>query len=247
MTAIVLLPEYGPAFDPASVPGLFYWFDFSDTSTLFQDTGGTTPVTANGQPIGRVNNQPGATARWAQGANAPLPVWNSAGQNGLGTVFVDHAGAGGNGCLRDPNATLRSSPFTMFWAATTPALTAGVSLLCDQFGCGGNRAVYANNGPSGPVGVYNGTFLSTTIPHSTFRTVTIEWNVTTTVWDQTILNVSGNAGSAGQSAFQLGLLCNGTANSGAGLHVGEFLQYDGALAPADVTNIQNYLVNKWGA
>lgn len=48
------------------------WYDYSDFSTLFQDSAGTTPVTAVGQPVGRVldksgngnhKTQPTSTAR----------------------------------------------------------------------------------------------------------------------------------------------------------------------------------------
>ena len=39
------------------------WFDFSDLSTLFQLSAGTTPVTADAQPIGRVNAKYGAGAK----------------------------------------------------------------------------------------------------------------------------------------------------------------------------------------
>ena len=34
----------------ASEPG--FWYDYSDFSTLFQDSAGTTPVTATGQAVG---------------------------------------------------------------------------------------------------------------------------------------------------------------------------------------------------
>lgn len=39
------------------------WFDFSDLSTLFQASAGTTPITADAQPIGRANAKFGAGAK----------------------------------------------------------------------------------------------------------------------------------------------------------------------------------------
>ena len=50
-------PAYSPAFSPAT---LFYsgeqgiWLDCSDLSTMFQDSAGTTPVTAVEQPVGLI-------------------------------------------------------------------------------------------------------------------------------------------------------------------------------------------------
>lgn len=54
--------DYGGAFNPLS---LFaggeqgFWYDPSDFSTLFQDAAGTIPVTALGQPVGRINDKSG--------------------------------------------------------------------------------------------------------------------------------------------------------------------------------------------
>lgn len=38
---------------------LVAWYDYSDLTTLFQNTGGSTPVTATGDPIARVNDKSG--------------------------------------------------------------------------------------------------------------------------------------------------------------------------------------------
>lgn len=67
-------------FSPASLfeAGDFGGFyDFSDTSTLFQDTAGTNPVTANGQSIFRVNDLSGSGNDLTAPSGAP--TWNSSG------------------------------------------------------------------------------------------------------------------------------------------------------------------------
>ena len=38
---------------PLSIPGLQLWLDASDSSTLFQNSDGTTVATADGDPVGR--------------------------------------------------------------------------------------------------------------------------------------------------------------------------------------------------
>lgn len=50
------------------------WFDPSDFSSLFQDAAGTTPVTAVGDPIGRMNSQGGLAAYASQGTAGDRPV-----------------------------------------------------------------------------------------------------------------------------------------------------------------------------
>ena len=46
-----------------------HWYDMSDLDTLFQDVAASTPVTAHGQSVGRVNNKGSLTSEYL--ANAP--------------------------------------------------------------------------------------------------------------------------------------------------------------------------------
>lgn len=41
---------------PDTLTGFTYWLNAAKLSTLFQDNAGTTPITANGQPVGLINN-----------------------------------------------------------------------------------------------------------------------------------------------------------------------------------------------
>jgi hypothetical protein len=50
------------------------WYDFSDLSSMFQDTAGATPVTAVEQPIGRINDKSGNGWHATQGTAAARPV-----------------------------------------------------------------------------------------------------------------------------------------------------------------------------
>jgi len=70
----------GPApFDPSDLNPLA-WFDFSDLSTLFQDAGGTTPVTTHGHGISRFLDK--GSAGWHQTEAGPWDgsVWRDAGE-----------------------------------------------------------------------------------------------------------------------------------------------------------------------
>lgn len=63
---------------------LFAWFDMTDPSTLFQNTAGTTPATAVGNPVQRVNDKSGNSRHiWKTDANNALVIaggvnWNRA-------------------------------------------------------------------------------------------------------------------------------------------------------------------------
>jgi hypothetical protein len=51
--------EPSSGFTPIDLSGLALWIEADDPSTLFQDGGGTSPVTADGQQVGRWNDKSG--------------------------------------------------------------------------------------------------------------------------------------------------------------------------------------------
>tara|TARA_R110000868_G_scaffold179574_1_gene419699 strand:+ start:16553 stop:17995 length:1443 start_codon:yes stop_codon:yes gene_type:complete len=65
---------------PFSPPSLFaageqgVWYDPSDFSTMFQDSAGTTPVTAVEQPVGRILDKSGRSNHATQATSASRPV-----------------------------------------------------------------------------------------------------------------------------------------------------------------------------
>ena len=54
-----------------------FWLDASDRSTLFQDSAGTTPVTALGDPVGRWIDKSGRGNHFVQTTSGARPVWGS--------------------------------------------------------------------------------------------------------------------------------------------------------------------------
>ena len=67
---------------PAWTPALLFasgaigvWYDPSDISTLFQDAAGTTPVTAYGQPVGRILDKSGNGIHATQSTSSARPLW----------------------------------------------------------------------------------------------------------------------------------------------------------------------------
>lgn len=86
--------------NPASLSPIV-WFDFSDLSTLFQDTGATSPVTTTGQSIARINDKSGNSRNATQATPAAQPTYSTSstingraigsfdGGDRLGTSAVD--------------------------------------------------------------------------------------------------------------------------------------------------------------
>jgi hypothetical protein len=73
-------------FSPLSLSP-YSWFDPSDLSTLWQDTAGTTPVTADGQSVARIDDKSGNGRHMIQGTAAARPLYKTAG--GLHWLLFD--------------------------------------------------------------------------------------------------------------------------------------------------------------
>ena len=55
------------------------WYDPSDLTTMFQDSAGTTPVTADGQPVGKILDKSGRGNHASQATAASRPLKTSTG------------------------------------------------------------------------------------------------------------------------------------------------------------------------
>ena len=77
-------------FSPASLfaDGVIgVWYDPSDLTTLFQDSAGTTPVTASGQPVGKMLDKSGNGNHATQAISAKRPIYTEG--SGLSWLAFD--------------------------------------------------------------------------------------------------------------------------------------------------------------
>jgi len=69
------------------------WLDPSDLSTLYQDTAGTTPVTAAGQAVGMIRDKSGRGNHATQATAGDRPLYENDGRGYLSNVSSDTMGA----------------------------------------------------------------------------------------------------------------------------------------------------------
>lgn len=67
----------GGAVLPPAQPDLLWHLDFTDLSTLWQDTGGTTPVTSDDDPIARADNKGSAGGHIQQNTATAEPLYDA--------------------------------------------------------------------------------------------------------------------------------------------------------------------------
>lgn len=83
-----------PAWNPASAwfasgeQGV--WYDPSDLSSMFQDAAGTIPVTAAGDPVGRISDKSGRGNHATQSTSTSRPLLQ---QDGTGRYYLDFDGS----------------------------------------------------------------------------------------------------------------------------------------------------------
>jgi hypothetical protein len=84
-----LLRPLASGFDPRKIANLAVWLDFSDTSTLFQNSDGTTPATAASDPVGYVADKSGAGRNATQSTANNRPTITSSTFNGKRGLAFD--------------------------------------------------------------------------------------------------------------------------------------------------------------
>jgi hypothetical protein len=87
------------------------WYDPSDLTTLFQDSAGTTPVTASGQPVGKMLDKSGNGNHAVQATAAARPTYQtSAGLHWLAFDGVDDT-------MEAPALGVSTSALSIFYSA----------------------------------------------------------------------------------------------------------------------------------
>lgn len=76
-------------FSPAQLSGLVLWLDADDASTLFQDSARSTPVAADGDPVGGWSDKGSGTYHALQATAAKRATYRPAAINGRGAIEFD--------------------------------------------------------------------------------------------------------------------------------------------------------------
>lgn len=87
------------------------WYDPSDFSTMFQDTAGTTPVTATGQSVGLIKDKSGNNNNAIQSTSGNRPILQ---QDASGKYYLDFPTAQNKSLVASANFLSSISGFTVF-------------------------------------------------------------------------------------------------------------------------------------
>lgn len=225
-------------FSPASIPGMVALYDWSDISSLWQDTGRTSAITANGQTIKGVTDKSGSGNHLSEATNGP--TWESAGQNGRGTAKFD----GVNDQLRCAGFT-QAQPLTIFYAVQLVAFAGATQItdLNDGITSGTIMFAGANANPTWFYGA------GSNVPSAVARD--LNFNIHTAVFHgaTSTLRHNGSVGASGNpSTNPYTSLSLGSDSFGNfwNMRYGELAIYSGHLVSAQLQSLESYGKAKWG-
>jgi hypothetical protein len=219
-------------FDPLTIPSLALWLDANDTSTLFQDDAGTTPATADTNPVGYWGDKSGNLRHAIQSTANNRPIVKLATQGAKNILRFDSTDR-----LIATFAAPLAQPNAIWIVAKKP--TAG-GYYYDS--TGGTRHALLSTQPI---------LLSTTNVTGAGVTTT-DWNVFTGIYNgaSSVLRANGAevaTGSAGAQAlggsFFISIKNDGTGL--ASLDLGEIIISNALPSAGLIAQVEAYLNAKW--
>lgn len=224
----------GPAgFSPLSLAPAA-WYDPSDLTTLFQDQAGTVPVTADGDPVGKIADKSGNGKHLTQALAAKRPLYKtSAGKSWLLFDGVDDFITGG---------LILAQPYDRLSAMRIDSFVDNRYLLdgnTDEAVLRQRTTTPDLSQYAGAVGASNSAFTL-----STAHTVTEHFEGASSILKVDTTSVSTSVGTGGTTNFTVGATGNG-GNAAPILFFGAFLKA-GTLSGANIASLEAYYRGKAG-
>jgi hypothetical protein len=234
--------------DPLQIENCVAWLDGADTSTLFQNSNGTTAVTATDDPVGRWANKAGSPNA-LQTINNNRPLYKPGTLNGKGTLFYD-----GLAHFMSLAYDL-ASPFTLF--SVSQCATSGVAFATIgnlQSGGQFSGLLHAHALSS------NSTVLATRVRAggTAFATGTSDIGANFFLWTSSVsgavfraransTQLTDGSGTYGlrDAAIALGRSRVGDAVNNRELSIAEVVIYSRQLLDAEISRVESYLRRKW--
>lgn len=226
-------------FSPADIAGLAVWAKAD--GALWQDTGRTTPATANLQPVAVWDDASGLGRHLTQATGTKQPLYMTNQRATLPAVRFDAT----DDWLQ--NIFTLNQPVTGFLVCRFPSTTN--RYLLDGTGATAGTKGSVGSFSAGTARLHGGTALTTPTGWTANAWVVISWVLnggSSEVYMNGALSVSGAAGANVMAGLTLASN-SGLSGGSSGTDYGEVLLYSGALSTTNRQSVENYLLAKWMA
>lgn len=239
-------------FSPTDISGLVGWYDLSDASTLFTDTGRTSAVTADGDLIKGVTDKSGTGHHMSEATNPP--TYKTGIVNSLPVGRFD----GTNDLLTSSALGITGTAATFFAVTKKLSAVTGCIMEMGNADSGGLELYWHNSGlavayRTGNVGTAE---VDIATGLASFTIVTVEYDATlasgeTSLWlngDST--GTSHGGGDANNTSAFSSLPLYLAAHAGVvdfgNFDIASALVYDSALDSTNRSRVQSYLGARFG-
>jgi hypothetical protein len=231
------------SFDPSTVTGLIRWYKAD--GTLYQDSAGTTPATADGDPVGYWTDASTSAAHSKQTTSTKRPTLKTGanGINGLPVIQFD----GGDDYLSD-GATISLKPFSIFAVFKPTNFSATRTIIGGHV----NGMQFRADQPSGTL-------------HLVKQGAVDLGSASSNLTAATAVLVAGTYDSSGNYTFRINRAAAGSGTNNQTIPtdsiyvgsnnaisefmlgpIGEILIFNTVISGSDLTNIESYLSGRWG-
>ncbi len=240
MGTLELIPSVSAVphtFGPSDVASLVAWWDFGSPTSLFTNTGRTTPVASDGDVIKGVTDLSGAGRHLSEATNGPVYKVTI-----YGTLSTARFTAASAQQLKSASQTGFAQPFTVFIVQKTTVNTGTQDFLSGA----ANFAPLIGQSGGTTFRYYDGTTQTGGATTTGIRQVTAIFNGASSSLrvDQSAVS-SGNPGTMSLDA-QIWVGSEGGPSGYFGGDVCEVAIYHAAVSGTDLTRLESYFKTRWG-
>lgn len=237
MNQRLLRPLAAAGFDPKKLSGLVGWWDASKTSTLAQNSDGSTAA-ASGDPIAYWGDLSGNGNDMTQPTNGLRPSLSGSGINGRPSISVPNVSNAGFSSINRPTTATSA---TAFLVANLASVSGNANSLSFRDSTGGrffDAAASNNLSPATSSG--SPSYRVNGVAIQALRSAMSTALVRGPQFLQNVSSINFSAWTDTWQAFNFG-----SSFQWVGL-VGECLIYDRALTVSERDAVETYLKRKWG-
>lgn len=220
-----LLLRSGGGFKPTAISDLTLWYDYADAST----------ITEAGNQVSQVDNKSGINNS-IQSTGANQPIYGTTTLNGLNTMYFD----GSKFMVTENNVVIDSNITVFIVLNNSNTLGANANFFRGVNDIG--AVTYINTVAGNKYAMFNGSvLLSSTSAVNDTSVLTSVFNGVNSELRRNGTQIASGSTGFGSTTRQLQI-----ANLLTDSEYGEFIYYNRVLTNQEITQVENYLLNKWG-